>query len=374
MNKLDKHEEQELLISREGAVATVTLNRPKALNALSLHMIRGLTAAMEELARDETVATVILKGAGGRAFCAGGDIKAAYEAGLAAQKGEIKAHYPFLFYGEEYRLNRMLFHYKKPLIALMDGIVMGGGYGLAGPCRYRIISEGSVFAMPEVGIGFFPDVGSLYFLSRYPDKAGYYLGLTGATIGYEDMLYCGAASHCIPQARQADFLDDLLAGLNAQAQDKDQYEVIEAAVKRYETIPEKAGPLENNRDAIKACFQGDRVEDVIKALAESDAPWAEEQRALLQTRSPASLKVTWEYFRRTQGKSFDEIIALDFVLAQHFMQGHDFFEGVRALLVDKDKSPQWRPSSLADVDQDMVGRYFSTVRWSLDDVETMKAA
>ena len=359
LSAMENTSEPELLLQQEGALVQVTMNRPKALNALSYQMIDGFTHYLPEWERDERVKAVLIKGAGDRAFCAGGDVKAAHMAGTAFKRGEITLAEAASFYADEYRLNRSLFHARKPLIALMNGIVMGGGYGIAGPCRYRICAEDSLFAMPETAIGFFPDIGGVYYLAQAPGEIGAYLAITGDRIPVADIMYCGLATHYIPQDIQPDFLKALLA-----------FEGDDTALKtlmdEFSSTPEAASVLQDKQVLIDRCFGFDTVEDIVAALKAEDDPWCAEKLELLQSRSPLSVKVALQHFRMAQNDDFDSVIERDFVLAQNFLKAHDFYEGVRAVLIDRDNKPAWQPANLSAVSDALVSDYFLNVEQILD--------
>lgn len=332
------NQEQEIVIEIRGSVGVITLNRPQALNALSFNMIGLLSAQLERWREDAAIMAVFFQGAGDRAFCAGGDIKMAYHAGLAFKK-DPAAPSPTDFFRDEYRLNRMLFHYPKPLIAYMDGITMGGGYGIAGNCRYRIVSDKTVFAMPEVGIGFFPDVGAAYHLSRAKGRSGFYLGLTGNSVSGADMVYAGLAEYYIPHADKG----KLMAALGQ--------EDIKAALGALHVTPQK-GVLEVHASDIDAVFATDDPQVILAEWGGSDLC------KIMTTRSPTSLKISARHLTHAADRSFDESIEEDFTLARHCMAGHDIYEGIRAQLIDKDKSPRWNPATLDAVSPALVAAHF----------------
>lgn len=349
--------DQELLVARKGGVVLATLNRPGALNALTLEMIRMISAGLSAWAEDEGVQSIIIEGAGERAFCAGGDIKVVYLTGMRYRKEATDERVLSLFFAEEYRLNRQLYHFDKPIVAIMDGITMGGGFGIAGPCLYRVATPRTTFAMPEVGIGFFPDIGSVWTLDRCPDQAGTYLALTGASIGPEDALYTGVATHYIADdAALADVRARLAAG-------EDPKKVLSA----FERNPGAPGVLEQNRELMARCFAHGTVEDILRALMDAGTDWAHKTAAIMLGRSPISMKVALEHLRRGRGQDFDTIIARDFRLVQHFLKGHDFYEGVRAAVIDKDRQPRWEPARLEAVSKADIEAYFNGEGFDLDD-------
>lgn len=364
----DKNSDQEIEVGRKGALAIITLNRPRALNALTLEMIRVMSARLTAWAADDTIEAVLIRGAGDRAFCAGGDIKAAYYAGMAYRRGNARAETVSLFFGEEYLLNRQMFHYPKPLIAFMDGITMGGGYGVAGPCRFRLATEKTIFAMPEVGIGFFPDVGSVYFLTRAPGQAGMFLALTGRQVGAADMVYGGLASHYVTGFDANRMADVLAEGLSRAAGAQDSEHALRHVLDGISGAPPAPGVIERHRRELDHSFGQHSVEGILQSLRGNGSAWAQETAAAIESRSPVSLKVTFEYMRRAAGWGFDEVMDVDFSLAQHFIAGHDYYEGVRAAVIDKDRQPRWDIARLENVTDEMTSRYFQKAPRSLSDV------
>lgn len=326
----------------------VTLNRPAALNALSRHMIQTISGGLSDWQKDDSIRTVVFRGAGGKAFCAGGDIKATW-----AQRDNL-AQNDHYFY-DEYNLIRQIYHYPKPTVALMDGITMGGGYGVAGACRYRVATENTKWAMPETGIGFFPDVASAYYLNKAPGAMGMCLALSGMTIGPEDTVYGGFASHYTYAAALPDMMVAIQNGAHPGGAIGDRHR-----------DPVIVGPLCRHDDVIERCFSEHSVEEIFEALKKEPSEWAGETLALLGTRSPLSLKVTFERMKRAAGQDFDMIIEDDYVIAQHYMRGGEFFEGVRAVLVDKDKNPKWTPDRLENVTEAAVFGHFEPTGRRLD--------
>jgi enoyl-CoA hydratase len=351
-------ETDDILFGREGAVATVTLNRPRALNAFTLGMYRAFDPKLREWAADPAVQAVVVRGAEGRAFCAGGDIRAIYEAGrgISGDPSLTSA-----FFREEYQLIRLIHRYPKPYIAIIDGITMGGGAGISVNGAFRIATEQTVFAMPETGIGLFPDVGATRFLNFCPGQVGRYLGLTGVRLGPGDVLACGFATHFVRRDR----IPSLVAALTRVTwrAGRQQMQVDEVLAAFRARLGE--GPLDAQRGMIDRCFAGDTVEGIIGSLeAEQkmgghDADWASETRAGLLTKSPTSLKVTLRQLIEGQGYEIEPALALEYRLTQHFMAGHDFYEGVRAVVVDKDQNPRWVPATLAEVTADIVDAHFA---------------
>ena len=318
--------EPEVLTRIEGSVGRITLNRPRALHALNLAMCEAMTAALLDWRDDPVVQSVLIDHAGERGFCAGGDIRMIAESG-ATDAVEAKA-----FFHSEYRLNDLLFRYPKTVVAVVDGIVMGGGVGISMPADVRIATERTTFAMPETGIGLFPDVGGGWFLPRLPEpELGTWLALTGARLKGIDTVSAGVATHFVESAG----VETLKAALV-----RDGLSVLDGLVTDGPPITPRAG-------ALIPLFGHDRVEDVFAALAADGGEWPLAQLATLKTRSPQSLKVTLRQLRAGRAMTdFAEVMAMEYRLGGRVVRTHDFQEGVRAVIVDKDNAPQWRPATL----------------------------
>lgn len=338
----------DVLRERNGAIALATLSRPKALNALSLNMIRAYDAALRSWAVDPSVGAVVLQGAGDRAFCAGGDIRAMYEAG---QGSDAPIHRDF--FREEYVLNRRIHRFAKPHIALLNGITMGGGVGLSVHGSHRIATENSLFAMPETGIGLFPDVGGSYFLPRCPGETGMYLALTGQRLKAADMIHAGIATHYVPSGA----LGDLKAALAALPRDAGRSDT-DDVLSRF-AAPAGMAPLAQYRPAIDRCFAAGSVEAMIEALAADGSAWAQATRQTILKMSPTSLKVTFRQIRHGRDLDFEACMIMEYRMVQRFMARPDYFEGVRAAIVDKDQRPRWQPATLAEVGDADVDAYFA---------------
>ena len=343
----------EIVLARKGGLAILTINRPQALNALTLDNYRRIDPALREWAADPSVHAVVVCGAGDRAFCAGGDVRAVYEAGRGIS-GDPDL--PAVFFREEYELIRRIHHFPKPYLAIIDGITMGGGAGISVNGAYRIATERTLFAMPETGIGLFPDVGATRFLSRCPGHTGRYLGLTGARVNAADALYCGFATHAVKRDSVEQLLDELSR----------EHTSMGHRLRRFAIDPGPAA-LAALQPAIDRCFARDSIEAILDALAAelagggADAKWAKETRAALLTKSPTSLKITLRQLTLGRDYDLDAALALEYRLTQHIMAGHDFYEGVRAMLIDRDRKPQWRPPTLAEVTDSMVDAYFAPI-------------
>lgn len=341
----------DIQFERRGPIGLVTLTRPKALNALTLGMIRAFDPQLAAWADDPSVAAVVVTGSGGKAFCAGGDVAQLYHDRAAVQEGRSDGSPRREFFREEYRLNRRIKRFPKPYVALIDGISMGGGVGISVHGSHRVVTEKTMVAMPETAIGLFPDVGATFVLPRCPGRTGVFLALTGERIRAADCLYLGMADAFVPSA-SIDSLVDRLVASNGSAG------AIQAAI---DALAQPAGepPLAARRDAIDRCFAGASVETILRALEAEGGDWAEGVRAALAKLSPTSLKVTLAALRRGAEQEFEDGMVMEYRLSQACMAGHDFYEGVRAVLVDKDRNPAWDPPFLVDVDDARVAAHFA---------------
>jgi len=335
--------ESEVLTRVESGVGHITLNRPKALHALNRAMCEAITEALLAWRSDEAVRSVLIDHAGERGFCAGGDIRMIAESG-AGDASEAKA-----FFMVEYRLNHLMFDYPKPITAIVDGIVMGGGVGISEPADVRIATERTTYAMPETGIGLFPDVGGGWFLPRLPGQAGVWLALTGARLKAADTVFLGIHTHYLP----ADALEAFRFILAA-----DPAYPIDVA-DGLEADPGEA-PVEAHLAAIDRLFAFDTVEEIVAALEADGSDWASAQLATLKTKSPQSLKVTLRQLRLGANQpSFAANMALEYALGGRVVRTHDFQEGVRAVVVDKDNAPNWAPADLSGVSEADLDRLFA---------------
>jgi enoyl-CoA hydratase len=344
----------EILFERLGAAGIVTLNRPKALNAVTHGMARALRVELDRWARDSAIAHVIIMAAGERAFSAGGDLRALYELGRARRTDDALE-----FWRDEYPLNLTIKNYRKPYIALIDGIAMGGGIGVSVHGSHRIAGDRFSFAMPEVGIGFFPDVGATWFLPRMPGELGAYCALTGDRFGVTDAVSSGIATHRIPSEQFDAVLDGLTGTVSVDA--------VLAAFAR----PAEQGPITQRKSAIERLFAADRVEDILDALdsegrsPSTDAEWAQKTAATIRAKSPLSLKIALAQVRRGKHWDFETCMRAEFRIVSRIVEGHDFYEGVRAVIVDKDNKPRWQPARLADVGDADVERHFAPLEAEL---------
>jgi enoyl-CoA hydratase len=337
----------DVIVRELGALRRITLNRPQALNAITLDMAATMTAFMREWADDPAVGAVLIDGAGDRAFAAGGDIRALYD---AAKSGD---DLPEKFWATEYRLNVLIARYPKPVIALIDGLAMGGGVGLSAHAAYFVSTDRSTIAMPEVGIGFFPDVGVSFLLTRAHWELGTYVALTGERLSAQGALLCGLANCHIPSTR----LGELPAALADCRSGPD----IRAVIRKFETSP-TPGKIPKALHWIMPCFSGDTIEEILEALSMCDNEDARAARQAMQKASPTSLKVTLRNLRdAAKFKRVEECFRQDYRIARACIAGHDFIEGIRAAIVDKDRKPAWHPDKLEAVTPEIVERHFRSV-------------
>jgi enoyl-CoA hydratase len=323
MSELSPHIKAE----KRGALGLLTLNRPKALNALDHGMILGLTAQLQAWAADDSIQAVAIRGEGPRAFCSGGDIRAVQQAVVAGRDDGVA------LLRDEYQMNALIGAYPKPYIALIHGICMGGGAGVSVHGKYRLADSTLSFAMPETGIGFIPDIGASFFLSRLPDEMGMYLGLTGLPIGQGDALDAGLMTHAVAEG---DF-DAVIAAL------ADGNDFAPFVCKR------EAGEIAAHKKRIATIFAAPSVEAILERLERDGSDFALATAQTIRTRSPTSLKLVFRQLRAARDLNLKQCLAMEFRLANRVLASHDFREGVRAALVDKDRNPKWQPSSLAGV-------------------------
>jgi enoyl-CoA hydratase len=332
-------EAPELVAEVRGCVGVITLNRPKVLNSLNTAMLQAMYQQLRHWADDPSVATVVVCGAG-PSFCAGGDVRAVWEhRGDDCFMDEV--------YRIEYILDEYINRYPKPYVALMTGITMGGGCGISVHGAFRVVTETTTLAMPEVQIGLYPDVAGSYFLSRCPGWIGLYMGLAGARLNAADTLYTGIASHCVYSCDLSRLVERLAAG-----------EAVESSLaKLYAPPPE--GTIERLRPSIDECFGRDSVRSIVAALNEHGEPWAKQALDNIRASSPTSLEIAFRAIREGRGKNLRDCLIADFRIAQRLMKQNDYFEGVRALIIDKDRKPRWNPSVLEDVSQAARDAYFA---------------
>jgi enoyl-CoA hydratase len=334
----------DVLIRREGRAGRITMNRPKALNALTLGMVHTIRRALVAWRSEPGVELVILDGTGERALCAGGDVRSLYDS-RAEGSGFARS-----FWSNEYRLNSLISRYPKPYVALQDGIVMGGGIGLSGHASHRIVTERSRLGMPETGIGLIPDVGGTWLLAHAPGEAGVYLGLTGETMTAADAIYARFTDCFVASAKVGD--------LAAQLCDPKGGE-IGTVIDNYAASP---GPsvLAERSALINRAFAGTTVEEILKALGDMGSEWADKVKAALGEKSPKSMKLTLAAIRKAKTlRTLEEALAIEYRLTVRLFEDGEFPEGVRALIVDKDRKPKWSPPQLEQVAPALVERYLS---------------
>jgi enoyl-CoA hydratase len=333
----------DVLISAERGVGRLRLNRPKAIHALTTQMCEAMSEALLRWRTDANIECILIDHVEGRGFCAGGDVV------MLANSGAGDADEARKFFFAEYRLNHLLFTYDKPTSAIMDGITMGGGVGISQPCTYRVATENTRLAMPETGIGLFPDVGGGWYLPRLPGRVGQFMALTGARLDGAECHYLGLATHYVPQASLEELVERLV-----KAPSRASGTLGNVAVK----APDAA--IEANLPAITKLFASDRLEDVIAALDGDDGEWAQRERDTLGTKSPLSCKVSLRLLAEGAGRtSFADEMRAEYALAGRVVRTHDFREGVRALLIDKDNTPQWDPPAPDAVTDAMLDELFA---------------
>jgi enoyl-CoA hydratase len=346
----------EILFEQRNGLAMATLNRPRALNAVNLGMYRAFEPRLAAWAADPGVHALLLRGAGERGLCAGGDIRAIYE---ARRRPLVRGEYAFDMFREEYLFIRNLHRFPKPRIALAHGITMGGGAGLSIGGTACVVTETTALAMPEVFIGSAPDVGATRFFNACPGRLGLYLALTGARIGAADALYCGFATHHVPQ-RDLEALTSALA--EARWRPGQERAQVQAVLARFNRPPGEAR-LSALRPAIDRCFGQGSVEGIVEALRREPGVWAHEALTAFERASPVSLKVVFRQMGLGAARpmSIEDALELEFRVIQHLLADEDFSSGVRAVLVDKDRNPRWRFSSLAEVSEAEVARHFASL-------------
>ncbi|OCT63927.1 hypothetical protein XELAEV_18045023mg [Xenopus laevis] len=341
------------LLTKAGCAGVITLNRPKALNALNLGMIRQIYPQLKLWEEDPETYLVIIKGAGGKAFCAGGDIRAVTDAGKVGDRLAQD------FFREEYILNNAIGTCKKPYVAVIDGITMGGGVGLSVHGHFRVASEKTLFAMPETAIGLFPDVGGGYFLPRLTGKLGLYLALTGFRLKGSDVQKAGIATHFVESEKLSSLEQDLVAMKSPSKENV--ADVLDSYQKKSYAAQDKPFVLAENMDKINSLFSGNTVEEIMENLKGDGSSFAMKQLQTLSTMSPTSLKITFRQLKEGASMSLQEVLTMEYRLSQACMNGHDFYEGVRAVLIDKDQKAKWKPESLEEVTEDYIDSCFTSL-------------
>jgi enoyl-CoA hydratase len=342
--------EDEILFEIRGHAGLVTLNRPKALNALTHGMVLALAAKLDEWRNDDQVRCVVVRAAGEKAFCAGGDIRRIYDQGTAGDPSQVG------FFADEYRLNVQIKRYPKPYVALIDGIVMGGGVGVSVHGSHRVGTERTMFAMPETGIGFFPDVGGTFFLPRMPHHTGMMAALSAARLKQADALWAGVLTHAVTSS-------DLDAFTTALCEGAQPDEALAAFARTASDLGADEAPLAARSEICADVFGKDTLEEVLAALEATagegaDGEWAAKQLSAIRTKSPTSVALAFAQLRKGADLDFEACMRLEHRIVSHILKGHDFYEGVRAVIVDKDNQPDWKPQRIADVQPADIERYF----------------
>jgi enoyl-CoA hydratase len=342
--------EGDLVVRREGAAGIIRLNRPKAINAMTYEMSQGIDAALDRFEADPAVAVVILEGAGERGLCAGGDIRGLYESSKAG--GDLGK----VFWRQEYIMNARISKYPKPYVAFMDGLVMGGGVGLSAHARHRVVTEKTKLAMPEVGLGFFPDVGGTWLLPRSPGEIGTFFGLSGQTMNGPDAVFARFADSVVPSAKLAALRGALTAvqpGTNSVEVDK--------IIAGFAT-GEAAGPIAARTADIDRWFAHDRMEEIFAELKRDKSELAQSTLKTLNEKSPRGMVVTLKLLRMARSAtSLEECLAREYRAALEVFRSDDFREGVRAAVIDKDRNPRWSPTRIEDVTPEMLAPYFREI-------------
>lgn len=339
----------EILFEQRGEWGVITLNRPEVLNALTWGMVEAFRAQLAGWERDKSVRAVLVKGAGERAFSAGADIR-----WLAREAKQDPARASG-FFREEYRNNAAIYHFTKPYVALIDGVVMGGGVGLSVHGDFRVAGDRTQFAMPETAIGLFPDVGGGHFMPRLHDGLGLYYALTGARAGPADCMAAGIATHYTPSA-QASALEEALLALSFGAH---AHADVEAVLDSFAADPGEA-PINDVRGQVARLFLGhETFEDLWATLRKNDGVFGIDTFETLQRMSPTSMKLTFEQMKHGHDLDFDHVMQMEFRIVRRVIEGRDFFEGVRAQIIDKDRKPQWSPAAVDEVSDAAIGKYFA---------------
>jgi enoyl-CoA hydratase len=342
--------EGDLIVRKEGTAGIIRLNRPKAINAMTLEMSLGIEAALDRFEADSSVAVVVLEGAGERGLCAGGDIRGLYESSKVG--GDLGK----MFWHQEYIMNARIAKYPKPYVALMDGLVMGGGVGLSAHGRHRVVTERTKLAMPEVGLGFFPDVGGTWLLSHAPGELGTYFGLTGQTMNGPDAIHARFADAVVPSGKLAALREALTKVVPGTPSPE-----VEALINGF-TTGETSGPVAAHQAQIDKWFAFDRMEDIIAALKRDGSELAQSTLRMLGEKSPRGMVVTLKLLRLARGaSSLEECLVREYRAALEVFRSDDFREGVRAAVIDKDRNPKWSPPRIEDVTADMIAPYFAEI-------------
>lgn len=345
------NETDEILLRQAGGLGRITLNRPSALNALTPGMLRAMHWALDQWEDDPAVRGILIEGAGDRGFCAGGDLRLLHASGLRRDGVADR------FWHDEYVLDARIARSTKPVVGIMTGLVIGGGVGLTAHARHRVVTDGTRLSMPEVRIGLIPDVGATWLLSRTPGESGTYLALTGASIGPGDALALGLADYFVPET----CLDDMVEKI-AHAPDEI------ASILRAADQPAPPAHLTARLETIDACFAHDHVAEIVEALREEGSDWSREARTAMELGSPTSLALTLAALRAAPMLgSLEDCLGMEYCIVRRILEGPDFYEGVRAVILDKDRNPRWQPARLDDVSAETIQMHLAPVgEWTLD--------
>ena len=331
---------EEVFFEKKGSLGLITLNRPEALNALTLNMVRLIHPTLKKWEEDNEIKTVAVTAVGDKAFCAGGDIRALYDWGKSNDK-KAKG-----FYYEEYQLNQLIKSYTKPYISFVNGIVMGGGVGISVHGSYRVAGENYSFAMPETGIGLFPDVGGSFFLSRLKNNIGMYLALTGSRIKSSDAIELGIAEYYIMSKNYDDILKQLSDGATPN-------EVLSSF-----NSDKINSDLKNNSGKINELFSGNNLENIFEKLENDNSDFSQKNLSLLKSKSPTSLKITFRQIKNGSELDFEDCMRMEYRMVSKVMDDHDFYEGVRALIIEKDNNPIWKPETVEKISDKEIDEFF----------------
>jgi len=331
---------EEVFFEKKGSLGLITLNRPEALNALTLNMVRLIHPTLKKWEEDNEIKTVAVTAVGDKAFCAGGDIRALYDWGKSNDK-KAKG-----FYYEEYQLNQLIKSYTKPYISFVNGIVMGGGVGISVHGSYRVAGENYSFAMPETGIGLFPDVGGSFFLSRLKNNIGMYLALTGSRIKSSDAIELGIAEYFIMSKNYDDILKQLSDGATPS-------EVLSSF-----NSDKINSDLKNNSGKINELFSGNNLENIFEKLENDNSDFSQKNLSLLKSKSPTSLKITFRQIKNGSELDFEDCMRMEYRMVSKVMDDHDFYEGVRALIIEKDNNPIWKPETVEKISDKEIDEFF----------------
>lgn len=344
----------DILFNRRGHLGLITLNRPKALNALNIGMVREMRQKLMEWESDDEIHAVVVMGSGDRAFCAGGDVVSIYKSGQAWKENGCQGEAEWRdFFHDEYLLNATIFHYSKPYVAILNGIVMGGGVGVSVHGSHRVATENTLFAMPETGLGLIPDVGGGYFMPRLPGNAGMYLALKGDRLKAADCRAFGVCNSYVPVEKISDLLDEMEKQTKL---DKDRVSILLA--KFNEDAGE--GVIAANRDKIDQYFDAENLRDIFDRLWANGGEWALDQLKILKRMSPTSMLVTFQQMKRGATMEFNDVMKMEYCIVNEIMKGEDFYEGVRAILLEKDMKPFWMPEKYKEISDEMVEAHFQT--------------